>query len=120
MIRTAEEYRGAFACGITTQGEAFCWGANALGSLGIGHPESTEYIDQQPIVATPTRVQTTLRFKSIAVGTSIKWFDRLPLRAVVCAVSMADNLYCWGDNTYGQLGDGTTEMRTSPTRVFIR
>ncbi|WP_196073364.1 RCC1 domain-containing protein [Nakamurella alba] len=33
-----------------------------------------------------------------------------------CAVS-GGAAYCWGDNTYGQVGDGTTTRRTAPVRV---
>ena len=31
--------------------------------------------------------------------------------------SVASAVYCWGDNTYGQLGDGTTTDKNVPTRV---
>jgi alpha-tubulin suppressor-like RCC1 family protein len=34
-----------------------------------------------------------------------------------CAVTVAGNLYCWGNNLFGQLGDGTTTTRESPVRV---
>lgn len=34
-----------------------------------------------------------------------------------CGVSVAGDVYCWGDNTYGQLGDGTTTDRTTPTKI---
>lgn len=34
-----------------------------------------------------------------------------------CAVSNDGVLWCWGDNSEGQLGDGTTETRTTPVRV---
>lgn len=34
-----------------------------------------------------------------------------------CAVSARGSAYCWGDNTWGQLGDGLTEDRSVPARV---
>lgn len=37
--------------------------------------------------------------------------------AHTCAVTDTGELYCWGDNRYGQVGDGTTANRLSPTQV---
>lgn len=34
-----------------------------------------------------------------------------------CAISTSNKLYCWGDNSYGQLGDDSTQRRLSPTAV---
>ena len=34
-----------------------------------------------------------------------------------CGVTTSGAVYCWGDNGYGQLGDGTSTQRTSPVRV---
>jgi alpha-tubulin suppressor-like RCC1 family protein len=34
-----------------------------------------------------------------------------------CAISVEGDAYCWGYNTYGQLGDGTTMDRLAPVRV---
>jgi alpha-tubulin suppressor-like RCC1 family protein len=45
--------------------------------------------------------------------------DQLDLAAGIghtCAIKNGA-LFCWGDNAYGQLGDGTTTDRTSPTQV---
>lgn len=37
--------------------------------------------------------------------------------SVVCALDEADYAWCWGWNVAGQVGDGTTENRSEPTRV---
>jgi alpha-tubulin suppressor-like RCC1 family protein len=34
-----------------------------------------------------------------------------------CGVTTEGAAYCWGWNAYGQLGDGTTTDRLTPTRV---
>ncbi len=34
-----------------------------------------------------------------------------------CAVTQQGALYCWGDNTFGQVGDGTNTQRRSPVRI---
>ena len=36
-----------------------------------------------------------------------------------CAIIKSDHsLWMWGDNEYGQLGDGTTEYRSHPVKVM--
>ena len=34
-----------------------------------------------------------------------------------CAVASNGTLWCWGDNTYGQLGDGSTDEKDAPVMV---
>ena len=34
-----------------------------------------------------------------------------------CAVINASSVWCWGNNNYGQLGDGTTTNRYTPVKV---
>ena len=36
-----------------------------------------------------------------------------------CAVTSDGKLYCWGDNQFGQVGDGSTSDRLTPTLVSI-
>jgi alpha-tubulin suppressor-like RCC1 family protein len=35
-----------------------------------------------------------------------------------CGVTTANRLYCWGDNSFGQLGNGTHERRSTPAPVL--
>jgi alpha-tubulin suppressor-like RCC1 family protein len=37
-----------------------------------------------------------------------------------CAVTTGNLAYCWGDNEFGQLGDGTLTVRFTPTRVAFQ
>ena len=87
----------AHACGVTTQGDAYCWGRNANGQLGDGTTAD---------VSTPVRVHGSERFASIQAGGVHN-----------CAVTVDGDAYCWGRNTYGQLGDGGTTDQATPARV---
>jgi alpha-tubulin suppressor-like RCC1 family protein len=89
------------SCGISTAGTVHCWGDNKSGQLGIGVADSIPHPHPAPIAS-------SLEFRRIA----------LSARAT-CAVSTDDQLLCWGYNGVGQLGDGTTELRTSPTPVAV-
>jgi len=75
-------------CGLTSVGDAWCWGINSRGSLGNGSES-----DGAPV---PAPVSTSLKFVSF----SINQFN-------ACAVSTARDALCWGNNWYGQLGVGS-------------
>lgn len=78
------------ACAITQSGDAYCWGYNASGQLGIGETGAP-----QP---SPKRVVGDLKFKDIAVGDSF-----------TCAITLSDEAYCWGSEQQGRLGNGRSE-----------
>lgn len=92
---------GASSCGLTSQGEAYCWGTNDYGKLGDGHPPAP-FLES----ASPSRVVGDHRFASLAVGGSH-----------VCGVASDGRGYCWGWNRYGQLGNATTTDSSSPVLV---
>jgi alpha-tubulin suppressor-like RCC1 family protein len=87
------------SCGITTDRVAYCWGNNPWGQFGDG----TESLGNS---RGPTPVAGGLRFKQISAG-----------GLHTCAVATDDVAYCWGDNGFGELGDGTTMRRLTPTPV---
>ena len=87
------------ACGIATTGATFCWGNNTVGELGNGVADTL-----------PRRVPTL-----IAGGHA---FTTLALSARHgCGIDEEGVAWCWGNNQFGQLGDGTTTDRHEPTRV---
>ena len=87
-------------CGVTMADVAFCWGLNQWGSNGTGNTVSS---------STPTRVIGGLAFTSITTG----------VRGLhTCALTGDGRAYCWGDNSSGQLGDGTRTRRLAPVPVI--
>lgn len=86
-------------CGIDALGHAFCWGQNNNGPLGVASLPSTY---------TPVKVwQGTARFVRIVSG------DRF-----VCGLTAAGQTWCWGNDQYGELGDGGNgNYATLPVQV---
>jgi alpha-tubulin suppressor-like RCC1 family protein/pimeloyl-ACP methyl ester carboxylesterase len=93
----------AHGCGITTSEEAFCWGENRGGQLGV---PSVSVISTVPVRVVSPDPQSPLRFRSISAGSGH-----------TCGLTAAEDAYCWGVNSFGQLGDGTTTVRGVPTAV---
>jgi alpha-tubulin suppressor-like RCC1 family protein len=87
-------------CGITPDHRAYCWGSNRVGALGDGTTNDH---------STPVAVASGRQFRQVDVGTDF-----------TCGVSYPDNrAYCWGDNTYGQLGNGSTSTSPSLTPTAV-
>lgn len=93
-------------CGSTTSTVAYCWGANDEGELGIGTRTGPEACFGTPCSSRPTEVDGGRVFQSLQSG-----------KASSCGVTTANLAFCWGANTNGQLGNGTTQRRLKPRRV---
>ena len=90
---------GFFACARTLAGAAKCWGYNFNGAVGDGSA-----VTSRP---NPTDVSgLSSGVANIGAGFSHN-----------CAVTTAGAALCWGANDRGQLGDGTSTTRLSPTPV---
>ena len=87
-----------FSCGIETGGASHCWGRNNRGSLG-----DDSFTDQPA----PTPVGGAETFVTLATG---------PFRHA-CGVTAGSQVFCWGSNGGGQVGDGTTTDAGSPVAV---
>ncbi|HRW49492.1 MAG TPA: peptidoglycan DD-metalloendopeptidase family protein [Caldilinea sp.] len=85
-------------CLLTGEGAVWCWGANSYGQLGDG----TRTNRRVPVAV----IGLTSGVQAIAVGGHH-----------TCAVTGGGDVLCWGRNNYGQLGDGTTYLRTQPVAV---
>ena len=87
-----------YTCGISTDNRGWCWGWNTEGQLGIN--STAQFVES------PTQVAGGRRYKLLRTGGGFS-----------CAITLADVTWCWGLNTYGQLGDGTTTNRRAPVKV---
>jgi len=88
-----------YTCGVTTSGVAYCWGDNYTGQLGDG------------------TTTNQLVPKAITVGPSLTIAMVSANIAHACAATTSGAVYCWGNNFFGELGDGTTTNRLVPTAV---
>lgn len=90
---------------LDTNGDAWAWGYNRSGELGNGKSGSSTKNDSN----TPTQVAGGRKFKQIATNSHN-----------TIAIDTDGAAWSWGDNRYGQLGDGTSgteNSRNTPVKV---
>ncbi len=88
---------GSHQCGASATGAVLCEGSNDAGQIGVGGTSTRE----------PVRTVTGLTGATMtAVG-----------RSHSCALTGSD-VWCWGSNGLGQVGDATTTQRNAPVRVL--
>ena len=82
-------------CAIVTDGALKCWGRNDYGQIGDGSVNTNRF---SPVnVSLPSGEQA----RSLSQGSASS-------NRHMCAVMIDGSLYCWGQNSYGQIGDGTS------------
>jgi len=88
-----------FTCALITNGGVKCWGANDVGQLGDGTTSNKNI---------PVDVIDLLNgANAISAG-----------GGHTCALTISGGVKCWGNNFYGQLGDGTNTGRNTPVDVL--
>jgi alpha-tubulin suppressor-like RCC1 family protein len=96
-----------FACAVLSGGTVECWGLNFYGQLGdastVGPNQCNGWAcSMAPVVVAGLPVTT-----AIAAGEDH-----------VCALSSTGTVACWGNDDYGQLGNGMA-VEDSPTPVAV-
>jgi alpha-tubulin suppressor-like RCC1 family protein len=93
---------GFHTCALTIDGTAYCWGMNKFGQLGSNNQKNSGI----PVAVSAPKSENTIRFSSITSGDSH-----------TCGISKIGQVYCWGDNSYGALGNNTTKNSSIPVLV---
>ena len=88
----------AHTCARKREGTLWCWGKNSHGQLGDG-----------------TKHKSALPIRIDALGADVATIGMGKNHG--CAQKTDGTLWCWGDNSHGQLGDGTNKTRLQPVQV---
>jgi alpha-tubulin suppressor-like RCC1 family protein len=99
--------RHAFSIGVghtcaTGLGSSACWGDNSSGQFGNGTTVSSDTV----VVVSPFGPNQLNPLSAVEAGPGFS-----------CGVLTSYTLACWGDNSFGQLGDGTTIPTSVPATI---
>ena len=83
---------------IDTEGNLWTWGVYTYVQSGTNNVRKT--------TETPIQIKTDIKFKEISAGYNHS-----------LAIDINGNLWAWGNNSEGQLGDGTTKPRETPIQI---
>lgn len=86
---------------LTSTGQVLAWGQNATGELGDGTTTQSDV---------PVKVRLPAGTKATAIAAGC--FQGI-------ALTSTDRVLAWGDNAYGELGNGNTSQSDLPAKVKI-
>lgn len=99
---------GSFCCALTSEGYVLTWGHNIDGELGTGEtcPSVCKKNEADTVLGGETGSKFLENVVAIATGQMHAY-----------ALLESGEVVAWGNNTYGQLGDGSTESTNVPIYV---
>ena len=83
------------ACAILDDNSLYCWGSNNVGQLGQTATGNSYDSAGGRISTLPVEIDLGQGVASVAVGYNH-----------TCAITLAEELFCWGRNNWGQIGIG--------------
>ena len=86
-------------CAIDTTGALYCWGQNLRGAAGVGR--TSRYVGTPQLIGSPTD----------------GWVDVSSGGWHTCAVRGDGSLWCWGQNSFGQVGTGKDGIQAAPAQI---
>lgn len=95
---------GDHICGIALDQRLYCWGPNNYGQLGDGTTTDSDI---------PVLVQLAQPVKQVVTDGDAYGSPS------TCALTVGGEVYCWGNNASGQLGNGTQAPSSIPVRVEL-
>ena len=97
---------GDHSLAVGSDGNAYAWGSNGDGQLGNNTTSSSSVPARVRDPANPTDTSRGLKATQVSGG---------QLHSL--ALGSDGNAWAWGYNTYGQLGDGSTDSKSAPVPV---
>ena len=91
-------------CAVTATDELYCWGSNSNGQLML----EPDKMGNDMYTLSPVLVDAGAGVVQVATGSTH-----------TCVLSTAGEILCWGTNTEGQIGDGTTNYGFVPTATML-
>ena len=103
LMQATDVATGSYhTCAILSAGTVECWGDNGYGELGNGS-NKTSWV---PVTVSGISNATSLTSGGVTENTDY-----------TCASLGDGRVQCWGDNEFGELGDGTTTNSPIPVTV---
>jgi alpha-tubulin suppressor-like RCC1 family protein len=101
---TALTLDASTACGLESGGTVFCWATTPTGRTGT---------DPAPANGNPVEIAGGRTYTQVRAANE----DSTDATSLLCALDSASQAWCWGTNSTGQLGNGTTTDSLTPVAV---